>query len=518
MNVKNQPASDRDRFDQFVRSEGLKHLKHWLDDSLGRPVWLVFPKLGAPAKNLQAGLQMSSEIWEDPRTPAAKRAAHLFPVLRRAWRASKPFAMGTGSKAVYALPLVPPGSARSFGVLVLERPASNFSRRTQLLLDGVSALLVENACKSEELARLSATIKPRAIALSTVHTVHRIINSTLNLNELVSRLAHLAAQVLRVQRCLIYMVEKIPAPPALPGRPRPAPRARLVIKAAIGYPKHRQPAAAMPVGAGLEGRIARTAETMVRKSFITLPLIDEDVVGVVTISRKKDGSAFNTFDLEILNTLAEEAVIAIKNAQMYEDQRRVTLSTIRSIATILGARAPQTSRIPPETFLKIALSLAEELKLSDEETQALHYATILKDTAKIGIPDEILKKPSKLTGEELNKLRAHPIQGARIVQSFESLKNVAPIIQYSREKFDGTGYPEGLKGDKIPIGARILSVLSAFEAITIGRPYRGQSSIDEALQEIARNRGTQFDPRVVDAFIRVVQKQGVDLAPPRGGA
>ena len=96
------------------------------------------------------------------------------------------------------------------------------------------------------------------------------------------------------------------------------------------------------------------------------------------------------------------------------------------------------------------------------------------------------------------------------MQNFESLKTVAPIILYSREKYDGTGYPEGLRGEAIPIGARILSVMNAYEAIVIGRPYRGRSTRstqEEALTELLRNSGTQFDPRVVDAFVRVMRKE-----------
>src|SRR3989338_1494073 len=164
--------------------------------------------------------------------------------------------------------------------------------------------------------------------------------------------------------------------------------------------------------------------------------------------------------------------------------------------------------VSPEAFLKLALKVAQEMRLSEEETQALHYATLLKDTAKIGIPEEILKKPTKLTGEEYRMIREHPIKGAKIVQSFESLKNVVPMILYSREKFDGTGYPEGLKGDKIPIGARVLSVINAFEAIIMGRPYRNRATLKEALDEIMKNSGTQFDPKVVEVFIHVVQKEG----------
>mgnify|MGYP001579851357 FL=1 len=357
---------------------------------------------------------------------------------------------------------------------------------------------LENFWKSEELNRLSATIRPRAIALSTVHTVHRIINSTLNLDELVSRLAYLTAQVLRVNRCSIYLLDKSNKK-----------KGHLVCKALVGYPKKGPAERAISLGKKMEGRVAKSAEIQLRKKTLCIPLIDEDVIGVVTVSGKKDRNAFNHFDLEILTTLAEEAVIAIKNAQLYEEQRRVTLSTIQSLASILGSRSPNQSVMSPEMFAHMALRTADLLGLSDEQKQALHYAALLKETTKIGIPEEILRKPSKLTREEFWALRDHPAHGAKIVLKFENLKTVAPIILYSREKYDGTGYPEGLAGDAIPIGARILSVMNAFEAIIIGRPYRGQLTQAQALTELERNSGSQFDPKVVDAFIRIVKKESL---------
>jgi response regulator RpfG family c-di-GMP phosphodiesterase len=350
-------------------------------------------------------------------------------------------------------------------------------------------LVLDNCAKKEELERLTATIRPRAIALSTVHTVHRIVNSTLNLDELIPRLAHLISQVLRANRCAVYLADKTIG--------------RLVCKALVGYPKNRDKNYC--AAGSLEQSIAKTARIVLRKTLMCIPMIDEDVIGVITVSSKKDKKAFTYFDQEILTTLTEEAVIAIKNAQLYEEQKRVTLGTIQSLAEILGARIPNSGS--PQVFLRLALKIAETMRLNEEETQALHYATLLKDTAKVGIPDDILKKPTKLTGEEYRLIREHPIKGAKIVQSFESLKPVVPIILYSREKYDGSGYPKGLKGEKIPLGARILSLINAFEALIIGRPYRDRFSLKGAFDEIAKNSGTQFDPKVVEAFLKVIRQK-----------
>ncbi len=460
-----------------------------MESFLPGATWAIASKIAPDTRVVDASSKASFELWGHVDT---KRSAYIRSILQAASRkkpkkiASFQFALSSNRFGL-AVPLVLGEKVVGW---VFACALAKITLPIEQILCAHIEVLLSNSAKSEELARLSATIRPRAIALSTVHTVHRIINSTLNLDELVSRLAHLTAQVLRVQRCSIYLLDE----------------SALICKALVGFPKNHLKGRRVKLGQELVGRVAKYADIQLRKKILCIPLIDEDVIGVVTVSHKKDKKDFNSFDLEILTTLSEEAVIAIKNAQLYEDQRRVTLSTIRSLAVVLGSRVPQVGHLTPESFAKLALLVASELRLNEEQTQALNYAALLKETTKIGIPEEILKKTSTLTHEERRRIREHTVHGAQIVQNFESLKTVAPIILYSREKFDGTGYPEGLKGEAIPVGARILAVLNAFEAIVGGRPYRGKATEAEALQELAANRGTQFDPRVVDAFIKVVKK------------
>lgn len=491
-------ALNRETFQQLLRSDGMRRVRMLFDSMLGHPVWWVCCKTGEVVKTNGSFANDSYELWRDPRVRSASLSNFIGHNLKRKSKEKKPF-LFYGPKNIihFGLPLVI--EDRTIGFVGMSGLKRGVSQETLNLLAQHIQLVVAHHAKSEEVNRLSATIRPRAIALSTVHTVHRIINSTLNMDELVSRLAHLTAQVVKASRCAIYLVDESTRDTGKPA---------IVCRAAAGYPKHQSKHTRMSFGSGMEGNVAKKAQIILRKKLICIPLIDEDVIGVMTVSHKKDKKDFNYFDQEILTTLAEEGVIAIKNAQLYEEQKKVTLSTIQSLAVILGTRIPNSAK-SVEVCLPLALKIAEELKLRDQDIQALHYATLLKDTAKIGIPDEILKKSTKLTGKEKQLLKGHTIEGAKIVQSFETLKPVVPIILYSREKFDGTGYPKGLKGEKIPLGARILSVINAFEAIVMGRPYRNKASFQEAIDEIVRNSGTQFDPRIVDAFVKFSKDKAI---------
>jgi HD-GYP domain-containing protein (c-di-GMP phosphodiesterase class II) len=150
---------------------------------------------------------------------------------------------------------------------------------------------------------------------------------------------------------------------------------------------------------------------------------------------------------------------------------------------------------------------ARELGLSKDEVKRVEIASLLHDIGKIGIPDTILGKPGKLTDEEFEIVKDHPVRGCEIMGSIAAMKNVIPGIRHHHERYDGLGYPDKLKGREIPLLGRIISVADVFDALTTDRPYRGAISIDETLEYLQSNSGYQFDPDVVDAFCRAYDRE-----------
>jgi len=345
--------------------------------------------------------------------------------------------------------------------------------------------------KEMELTKLYDTIRPRAIALSTIHTVHRLISSTLDLDELMPRIARLCLQVMRAQGCNIFLLENN--------------RKNLVLKASVISTKEIQKHKMRFKLAGILGRVAKTGASVLTTKKVLVPLIDEDVIGIISIRDKLGDKPFTEFDKEILTTFAEQAVIAIRNAQLYEEQEKLTIGSIKALAAILDTR-PQRIQTHSALFVKLVVEVAKHMGMTAQDMRVLKYASLLHDAGKVMIPDEILKKPNKLTGEEFQIIKKHPLKGAEIVKPIEVLRPVIPIILYHHEKFDGTGYPKGLKGKEIPFGSRIMSVVDAYIAMVTKQPYRESLTVDEALAEIKRYSGTQFDPEVVDVFSHIIEK------------
>lgn len=255
-----------------------------------------------------------------------------------------------------------------------------------------------------------------------------------------------------------------------------------------------------------EGTVAKTGNPYFSKDHLCVPLMDEDVLGIISIREKKGRKPYTFYDREILTTLAEQAVIAFKNAKLYEEQEELTMDAIQSLAVILEYKTP-SRKGSLDRLVGLARGTGAELHLSREALKKLHYATLLHDAGMFTVPEKILSKPSKLTGHETRLIREIPLKSTEFLKPLRALEPVLPIILHHTERFDGRGYPKGFKGEEIPIGSRILAVVKAFDAMVTYRPYRRAMSVRGALSELRRHQGRQFDPLVVQAFLRFLRRK-----------
>ena len=190
-----------------------------------------------------------------------------------------------------------------------------------------------------------------------------------------------------------------------------------------------------------------------------------------------------------------------------EDAYRTTL---KALTNALEKRDSETSG-HSERVVAFSLRLGREMGLSREQLTALEFGSLLHDIGKIGVPDAILRKPAKLTEDEWVEMRKHPSHGQQILSGIEFLKSAARVVAQHHEKFDGTGYPRGLRGEEIDQNARIFAVADAFDAITSDRVYRKAQSYEAAAAELDEWAGKQFDPKVVEAFHRVPKSDWEEL-------
>ncbi len=243
------------------------------------------------------------------------------------------------------------------------------------------------------------------------------------------------------------------------------------------------------------------------KAIMCAPLVARGkVIGVVEVLNKLDGSDFSEQDLETLVAVAATAAIAIENSKLHQLIIDGYKGTMQALAAVIDAKDPYT-RGHSQRVVEYALPGGVSLSLSQKELEVLEYAGILHDIGKIGIADSILSKPGKLTTEEYCAFLEHPVIGAKIIDGIPFLNPVKGLVLHHHERYDGTGYPDGLKGDDIPMGARILAVADTFDSITTDRPYRAALSTEHAIRELRRCSGNQFCPIAVEAFISGFEKR-----------
>ncbi len=284
----------------------------------------------------------------------------------------------------------------------------------------------------------------------------------------------------------------------------------------------------LPSGYRLADSVFKTLEDF--RVELVLPVFDQKtLVALLLLGARKNGDSFTPDEILFFQNLASICAMAIRDAQHREALIHKNLELQRQLKEIQNFRGKEK-----DTYRQILRSLAQqvlekdpythghvnqverlgmmtarelELDLSEERRDILSAALILHDVGKIGIPDAILNKPAKLDPEEWAIMQSHVVKGVRILEHLDLFREVAEIIHCHHERFDGSGYPRGLKGDQIPIESKIISVVDAFHAIISRRVYDAERPVEEAFAELEKSAGSQFDPVVVEAFIRAQKRE-----------
>ena len=262
-------------------------------------------------------------------------------------------------------------------------------------------------------------------------------------------------------------------------------------------------------GHEFEASEAGKVKDMEIRDTIGLPMKPRDkFLGVIQVANKKGNAGYRPEDLDLLKILGSQIAFVIQNADLFHNLQRAYIDTLSALTSAIDAKDSYT-RGHSERVTDLSMKLARELGIEKTEVEKIKLGGLLHDIGKIGIPEGILNKPGRLDNEEFEVIKSHPDLGVRIMGKVEFLAGVVPIIRYHHERWDGKGYPEGLKGDEIPLLARVVSVVDTFDAMTTDRPYRKALSAEEALKEIHHCSGTQFDPEVAAAFIGMMRRDAV---------
>ena len=221
--------------------------------------------------------------------------------------------------------------------------------------------------------------------------------------------------------------------------------------------------------------------------------------GVINVEEARP-NAFDDEDVRLVATVADQVGSALRSATLYEQLERAYMGTAEALAAALEAKDSYTAD-HSQQIVANAEAVGLRLGLDESQLRTLRYGAIFHDIGKIAIPEKILHKRGPLTGEEQELIERHPVVGERILSPIEFLSDVLPLVRHEHERFDGTGYPDGLAGEEIPLGSRIIFACDAYDAMTTDRPYRDAMPASDAREELSKHAGSQFDPRVVGALL-----------------
>lgn len=372
--------------------------------------------------------------------------------------------------------------------------------------------MVENALEKGRLIKENMRLK----ALIPLLEVNRVLIKDMRQDDIFDAIMKVALSEIKADRISIMLLDEGTQ--------------ELVVRASSGMFSERVKGSRTGIGEGISGWVLRTGEGIVvnnegysnpaLKDAIGLheinagmcvPLIIKGKnLGVINISKIDQLSPFTKGDLDLFSIIAGQLTVSLENNKLYEEIRENYFKTISALAAAIEAKDPYTKGHSAQVA-KYAIAIAGEMGLSKEKIEEMHIAGILHDVGKIGIKEQVLYKPGKLTNKEYNIMKEHPLHGERILQPIGFSEEITKSIRHHHERYDGKGYPDGLKGEEIFLGARILCVADTIEAMTSKRYYRDVLSITRVIKELRKCSKTQFDPSIAEVALRLIEKKTIPV-------
>jgi putative nucleotidyltransferase with HDIG domain len=246
--------------------------------------------------------------------------------------------------------------------------------------------------------------------------------------------------------------------------------------------------------------------------YVTPIQVKEKIKGFVFTGPKINGEEYTSYDKDMLTFIANSAGIGMENGRLLKQLQVTYVSTLKSLISVIEAKDAYTKG-HTERVASYSVAIANRMQLPEALRRRITFGALLHDIGKLGVMEHILHKEGKLEDDEWRVLQSHPEIGARIVDKMEFLTGTSEIVKHHHENWNGSGYPDGLVGQEIPLGARIVAVADSFDAMTTDRSYRRALSIEDAIERLKAGAGTQFDPGIVRVFVRHIRQKGYDLVP-----
>ena len=395
-------------------------------------------------------------------------------------------------------------------ILAFYKEKTEFGERQKKIMQGVAhqtSIALDQARLYRNSVERSIELSAKIETIQVMNEIDKSILSTLNIDEILENVTRLVSRLISCEIAMVNIIDNE--------------KKGFVFAAGLGINRLKkgdlipfnETSSIDVMETGKMEYIANLADQKDRRPFeealfkqgilshIRFPLYVRGEISAVLGIGSKRISAFTVDNLSVLENLADQVGIALNNATLLSDIENLFIGTVKSLSSTIDAKSHWTAGHSANVTM-YAMEIGKKMSFSQEELKNLELASLLHDIGKLATYEWILDKPEELTEEEYNIIKNHPVKGAEILSPIVQLKNVIPAIRHHHEFFNGSGYPDGLKGTNIPVMARIVSVADSVDAMISDRPYRKGLSKDNIVRELETNSGIQFDPEVVRVFLQ----------------